>query len=76
MLDFIINPIAGGKGGKKTKKVVSILEQILLEKKVDFCFHQASYEGYLHETEFSSTFYPSWIVRDYRIQHVDRPVAI
>lgn len=49
MLDFIINPIAGGKGGKKTKKVVSILDKILLEKKVEFCFHFTTHKGHAKE---------------------------
>ena len=36
MLDFIINPIAGGKHGKRTRKVVSILKRILEWKKLPF----------------------------------------
>ena len=34
---------------KLNKKVVSILEQILLEKKVDFCFHLTTHKGHAKE---------------------------
>ena len=46
MLDFIINPIAGGKHGKKTRKVVGILERCLKEKGVDYRLHLTNYKGH------------------------------
>lgn len=46
MLDFIINPIAGGKHGKKTRKVASIIEKILNEKKIDYRFHLTNQKGH------------------------------
>ena len=46
MLDFIINPTAGGKHGKKIKKVVGIIENILKEKNVDYCLHFTAYKGH------------------------------
>ncbi len=44
MLDFIINPIAGGKHGKKTRKTVALIESILKEKKVEYCLHITNYK--------------------------------
>lgn len=49
MLDFIINPIAGGKHGKKTRQVASVLEQILKEKNVSYRLHLTSYKGHAKE---------------------------
>ncbi len=49
MLDFIINPIAGGKQGKKTRKVVSVLEQILKSKNVEYRFHLTRQKGHAKE---------------------------
>ena len=49
MLDFIINPTAGGKKGKKIKKVVGILEGILKEKNVDYKMHFTAYKGHAKE---------------------------
>ncbi len=46
MLDFIINPIAGGKHGKKTRKVVSILKRILECKKLPFNIHFTRERGH------------------------------
>lgn len=46
MLDFIINPIAGGKHGKKTRKVVSILKRILEWKKLPFNIHFTREHGH------------------------------
>ncbi len=39
MIDFIINPLAGKKNGKRQKKITKILEKILSEKKVPYIFH-------------------------------------
>lgn len=39
MIDFIINPMAGGKNGKKMKKAVEIIKARLEEKNVEYSFH-------------------------------------
>ncbi len=39
MLDFIVNPIAGGKHGKKTRQTVSVIEKTLVEKNVPYNVH-------------------------------------
>jgi YegS/Rv2252/BmrU family lipid kinase len=39
MLNFIINPKAGGKDGKKIKKALPKLEKRLIERGVDYIFH-------------------------------------
>lgn len=44
MLDFIINPIAGGKHGKKTRKTVALIESILKERNVEYRLHLTSYK--------------------------------
>ena len=41
MLDFIVNPSAGGKQGKKMKKSVELIEQHLKERGVEYCIHHA-----------------------------------
>ncbi|MBE7081485.1 MAG: diacylglycerol kinase family lipid kinase [Clostridiales bacterium] len=46
MLDFIINPIAGGKHGKKIKKVVEIIEGYLTQKNITFRLHFTTYKGH------------------------------
>ena len=46
MLDFIINPIAGGKHGKKTRKTVSALETRLNQRGVKYNIHITSYKGH------------------------------
>ncbi len=46
MLDFIINPTAGGKKGKKIKKVVDFLQTYLKEKDVCYRLHYTSYKGH------------------------------
>ncbi len=46
MLDFIINPIAGGKHGKKTRKTVAILEDTLRQKNIEYKLHITSYKGH------------------------------
>lgn len=45
MLDFIINPIAGGKQGKKMKKNISSLQAHLLSKAVEHTFHFTEKKG-------------------------------
>lgn len=45
MLDFIINPIAGGKGGKKMRTCVDTIEKILKEKNVEYAFHFTAKKG-------------------------------
>lgn len=39
MLDFIVNPKAGGVDGKKIKKAIPKLEEKLIEKGVDYVIH-------------------------------------
>ncbi len=39
MIDFIINPSAGKAHGKRTNKIIKILEKRLMEKKVPYVFH-------------------------------------
>ena len=39
MIDFIVNPTAGGKKGKKIKKALVCIEKYLTENMVDFSFH-------------------------------------
>ena len=46
MLDFIINPIAGGKHGKKTKKTVATIETYLNRRGVKYNIHLTSYKGH------------------------------
>lgn len=46
MLDFIINPIAGGKHGKKTRKTAKILEQRLKERGVEYALHLTNRKGH------------------------------
>ncbi len=46
MLDFIVNPIAGGKHGKKTRKTVAILEGILKERNVPYNIHFTRHTGH------------------------------
>ena len=46
MLDFIINPTAGGKHGKKIQKVVGIIEQLLTKKGVDYRLHYTTHKGH------------------------------
>ncbi len=45
MLDFIVNPIAGGKHGKKTRKTVAIIQKILNEKKIEYTIHFTREKG-------------------------------
>ena len=45
MIHFIINPVAGGKNGKKMKKAVEIIKSRLDEKKVDYAFCYTAKKG-------------------------------
>lgn len=49
MLDFIVNPIAGGKHGKKTRNAVSVLESALAEKKIEYTIHFTRHKGHAGE---------------------------
>ena len=44
MFDFIINPLAGGKKGKKIKKALNAVEQRLNERKIEYRFHFTRYK--------------------------------
>ena len=46
MLDFIINPTAGGKRGKKIRKTVAIIENRLKELNVQYKIHVTTYKGH------------------------------
>ena len=43
MLDFIVNPKAGGKDGKKIKKALPKLEKHLVERGVDYVLHMTKH---------------------------------
>ena len=45
MLDLIVNPIAGGKKGKKILKWLDAIEKRLTERKVAFTTHFANLNG-------------------------------
>ena len=49
MLDFIVNPIAGGKHGKKTRKTVATIEAILKQKNIDYVVHFTRHKGHAKE---------------------------
>ena len=53
MLDFILNPIAGAKHGKKLIKIVVQLEQHLKERNVEYRFHFTNKKG--HATELTDS---------------------
>lgn len=42
MLDFIVNPLAGGKNGRKMKKVLSKVEKSLQERNVKYAVHKTT----------------------------------
>ena len=42
MLDFVVNPIAGGKNGKKLNKVLIKLEGYLTERQVNYAIHKTT----------------------------------
>lgn len=46
MLDFILNPIAGGKHGRKTRKVLAKIRKYLDEKCVDYKVHLTNFKGH------------------------------
>lgn len=43
MLDFIVNPLAGGRKGKKIKRAVNIITAKLKNSNTDFNFHYTEY---------------------------------
>lgn len=45
MIDFIINPIAGGKNGKRMKKAVETIKSRLNERKAEYTFHYTEKKG-------------------------------
>ena len=49
MLDFIINPIAGGRKGKKLKNTINLLESLLKQRQVDYTFHFTDHKGHAKE---------------------------
>ena len=46
MLDFIVNPIAGGKHGKKTRKTIGIIEKVLKQKNIEYSIHFTHQKGH------------------------------
>ena len=53
MLDFIVNPIAGGKHGKKTRKTVALIENLLKQKNVEYCLHITNHK--MHALSLTKT---------------------
>ncbi len=53
MLNFIVNPSAGGKSGKKIKKAVSTIERCLNERGIDYSIHITNKPH--HATSLTST---------------------
>ena len=53
MLDFIINPLAGGKHGKKIKRTLPVIEAELKARGVEYAFHFTSKPR--HATEIAET---------------------
>lgn len=53
MLDFIVNPIAGGKHGKKTRKTVAEIEKRLQTENIQYRIHFTRFKG--HAKEITST---------------------
>ncbi|MBO4251226.1 MAG: diacylglycerol kinase family lipid kinase [Clostridia bacterium] len=51
MLDFIINPLAGGKKGKKIKNAIAVIEQTLKTASVSYSLHYTEYPK--HATELT-----------------------
>lgn len=45
MLDFIVNPIAGGKKGRKIKDCVATLKKALTEKNIEHSFYHSTKKG-------------------------------
>ena len=46
MLHLIYNPIAGGKNGKKMIKTVSLIENALKEKNIEYALHATEFKGH------------------------------
>lgn len=53
MIDFIVNPLAGGKNGKKIQAAVPIIERRLKEAGKDYAFHYT--EHVRHATEITES---------------------
>ena len=53
MIDFIINPLAGGKNGKKVKAAISIIENKLNALKTEYALHYTEYPK--NATELTKT---------------------
>ena len=45
MLNFVINPTAGGKRGKKMLKSITLIENRLIERQVEYAFHYSEKKG-------------------------------
>jgi len=52
-LDIILNPIAGGKRGKKSRRILDKVKSRLSERKIEYTLHQSEYKG--HATEITKT---------------------
>lgn len=46
MFDFIVNPIAGGKKGKKMRKNLCAIENRLKERKIEYAFHFTEHKNH------------------------------
>jgi len=46
MLDIIVNPLAGGKNGKKMDKSLSKVENYLKERKIPYAIHKTEYKSH------------------------------
>lgn len=44
MIDFLVNPTAGGKSGRKIKKAIPKLQKHLIKRKVEYAFHYTEKE--------------------------------
>ena len=51
MIDFIINPLAGGKNGRKIKRALPIIEKKLKNEGTSYAFHYTEYSK--HATEIT-----------------------
>ncbi|MCQ2386923.1 MAG: YegS/Rv2252/BmrU family lipid kinase [Clostridia bacterium] len=45
MLDFITNPIAGGKNGKKNRNAIEVIKKYLNENNIEYAFHFTEKKG-------------------------------
>ncbi len=49
MFDFIVNPVAGGKRGKKIKNTLNLIKTYLKEHNVEYKIHFTEYKGHAKE---------------------------